>query len=158
VDHIKLIFFKFKIWNFVQQSWPIWYIDATGGVLKRVKGQNKVLLYSVVMHDKVHKKIIPVAEFFSTGHDAKTIASYLLLIKDELEKSIPKRNFQYAPIIVTDFSWGLINAVVKTLNNCNFDTYINWCADIILKKQIWKFNIMQSIIVLCYSHFLKMSA
>jgi hypothetical protein len=37
------------------------------------------------MHDKVHKKIIPVAEFFSIGHDAKTIASYLFLIKDELE-------------------------------------------------------------------------
>jgi hypothetical protein len=54
-----------------------------------------------------------------TGHDAKTIASYLFLIKDELEISIPKSNFQYAPIIVTDFSWGLINAVVKNLDNCS---------------------------------------
>ena len=110
------------------------------------------------MHNKTDKFLCPIAEFFSSGHDAKTISSYLLLVKDELEKYIPKKCFQHSPIIVTDFSWGLINAVIRTFNNCSFETYINWCADLIIKKQVWKIHNMQTINHLCYAHFMKLMA
>jgi hypothetical protein len=150
--------FKFKIWQFVQNKWPIWYFDATGGILKKVNKQKNVLLYSLVMHDKVNKKICPLADFFTTGHDAENIASYLRLIKNQLEKSITKRNFQYAPVIVTDFSWGIINAIITTFNNCKFETYLNWCASILIKKEIWKLHMMPVIHILCYCRFLKMTA
>ena len=110
------------------------------------------------MHDKKNNFICPIAEFFSTGHDSKIIASYFLLIKDELERYMSKRSFQCAPIIVTDFSWGLINAVMRTFNNCSFEIYINWCADLLINKNIWNIHQMPTIHVLCYSHFIKMTA
>ena len=110
------------------------------------------------MHDKNNKFICPLADFFSSAHDSKTISSYFLLIKDELEKFIPKPSFQQAPIIVTDFSWGLINAVIRTFNNCSFDAYIAWCADLLINKTIWKIHMMPTILFLCYSHFIKMIA
>ena len=108
------------------------------------------------MHDKVNNFVCPIADFFSSGHDSKTIASFLLLIKDELEKFIPKRSFQQAPIIVTDFSWALINAVLITFNKCSFETYILWCADLLISKKIWNIHLMSTIHILCYSHFIKM--
>ena len=76
------------MWSSIEKSWPVWYIDATGGVLKRIKGQKKVLLYSIVRHDKFNKLICPMADFFTTGHDGKTISSYLQIIKDATEKFI----------------------------------------------------------------------
>ena len=144
------------MWSSIQKTWPIWFIDATGGVLKRISGQNKVLLYSIVMHDKSNKFVCPLSDFFSTGHDMKTISSYFQIIRDALEKYISKHSFQYAPIVVTDFSWALINAVLRTFNNTNFDAYINWCSNILINKELFKINFMPTIIFLCYSHFIKM--
>lgn len=63
---------------------------------------------------------------------------------------------KYAPIIVTDFSWALINAVIKTFNNTTFEAYINWCTNILIKKEIFNINFMTTTIYLCYSHFIKM--
>jgi hypothetical protein len=73
-----------------------------------------------------------MADFFTTGHDGKTISSYLQIIKDATEKFKLKRCFQIAPIIVTDFCWPIINAVIETFNNSSFEAYINWCADILI--------------------------
>jgi hypothetical protein len=97
-----------------------------------------------------------MADFFTTGHDGKTISSYLQIKKDATEKFKSKRCFQIAPIIVTDFSWPIINAVIKTFNNSSFEEYINWCADILIMNVILKINFMSTVIFLCYSHFIKM--
>jgi hypothetical protein len=87
-EFLPFNFFKFEMWSSIEKSWSVWYIDATGGVLKRIKGQKKVLLYSIVMHDKFNKLICPMADFFTTGHDGKTVSSYLQIIKDATEKFI----------------------------------------------------------------------
>ena len=110
------------------------------------------------MHDKSNKFICPLADFFTTGHDMKTIASYFQIIKDNLQKFISRRYFQFSPIIVTDFSWALINAVIRSFNNTTFSVYINWCSNILIDKQIFKVNFIPTIIFLCYSHFIKMIA
>jgi hypothetical protein len=85
---------------------------------KKIEGQKKPFLYSIVDHDLNKKIIYPISEFFTTANDAKSIASYFADIKLEFIKKIPRCElFQFAPIIVTDFSWGLINAIMETFNN-----------------------------------------
>ena len=148
------------MWAIVQDKNPIWYFDATGGIINNVKGQKKPLLYSLVFHDKENQLILPVSEFFTTANDARTISTYLVQIKLALQNKIPKtKSFQIAPIIVTDFCWGLINAIMTTFNNCSVDTYINWCYEILFNDcsyTVFLANVMKMIFVLCAVHFLKM--
>jgi hypothetical protein len=56
---------------------PVWNFDATGSVIVLISGQKKPLLYSLVMHDTDQHKILPVAEFVTTLHDAENISEYL---------------------------------------------------------------------------------
>ena len=110
----------------------------------------------MVFHDKENELILPVFEFFTTANDARTISTYLVQIKLALLNKIPKtKSFQIAPIIVTDFCWGLINAIMTTFNNCSADTYINWCYEILFNDSSYA-NVMKTIFVLCAVHFLKM--
>ncbi len=120
------------MWPFVQKKNPVWYLDATGGVIQKLKNQPQALLYSLVFHDKQKKIIFSLAEFLTTAHDSHSISGYLSTIKLDINQVLPKRlSFQVAPIIVTDFTWALINAVMKVFNNFTTDVYINWCFDIV---------------------------
>ena len=148
------------MWLIVQERYPIWYFDATGGIIKKIKGQAKPLLYSLVFHDKDKKLILPLTEFITTANDSKSISSYLADVKMELLKKIPTRAgaFQLAPIIVTDFCWGLINSVMESFNNCTATIYINWCYEILFKKDqtIILASVIKTIFQLCAVHFLKL--
>ena len=147
------------MWISAQATHPIWYFDATGCVIEKIKGQNDPFLYSIVFHDKKQKFIFPLAEFISTGHDSQTISSYLSILKYQLEKTIPLSNqFQFAPIIVTDFSWALINSIMKVFNNCSIDYYTQWCYEILfnVEESFHKLNIMKVISYICATHFLKL--
>jgi len=124
------------MWAIVQLENPVWHIDATGGIIKKIDGQKKPYLYSIVVHDRDKKLIFPFSEFFTTANDAKSIASDFFDIKLEFIKKIRRCElFQFAPILVTDFSWGLINAVMGTFNNCTSAISLNWCFEIIFKNQ-----------------------
>ncbi|RNA20753.1 kDa in NOF-FB transposable element, partial [Brachionus plicatilis] len=68
---------QIKIWKKVSLNNPIWYFDATGSVHKDIYRQNKPLLYSIVVHDRENKQILPVAEFITTDQSVKSISSYL---------------------------------------------------------------------------------
>ena len=131
-------------------------MDATGNLLPRIKNQKQVLLYSIIVHDKKKKFICPISDFFSTGHDAHTIGSYLALIKNEMEKTIPKKLYQTAPIIVTDFSWALLNANCDTFNKVNMKTYLNWCFDVLINDCVLIMKLMNSILYICAAHFIKL--
>ena len=75
-----------------------------------------------------------------------------------LLKKVPKKRFHFAPIIVTDFSWGIINSAMETFNNCTVIVYINWCFDILFHNEnsIIIANVMKTIFCLCAVHFLKL--
>ena len=147
------------MWATVQETDPICYLDATGNIIQKVTQQTAPFLYSLVFHDKGKKFIFPVAEFISTGHDSQTISAYLTLIKIELQRTIPKSfSFKIAPIIVTDFCWGQINAVMSVFNNCEADVYVNWCFEILLRKKTSTIflNVMKVILHICSAHFIKL--
>jgi hypothetical protein len=52
------------MWEIIQQANPIWYIDATGSILKDKPNKKEVLLYSIVCYDRPRQNFIQVAEFF----------------------------------------------------------------------------------------------
>jgi hypothetical protein len=74
-------------------------------------------------------------------------------------KLVPKKSpFQLAPIIVTDFSWVLINSIMTVFNKTNIELYIDWCYKIVMKEPecLSNINDMEVRLQLCCAHFLKM--
>ncbi len=53
------------MWFEIQEVNAVWYFYATGCVIKDIKNQSMPFLYSIIMHDKKTKTLIPVAEFNS---------------------------------------------------------------------------------------------
>jgi hypothetical protein len=104
----------------------------------------------------VYKSIITVAEFFTTSHSSLSITNELNFIRDTLiTKIVSIKKKPLAPVVVTDFSWALINAVINSLNKCSILQYLNWSFDyLVLKKQNLA-NVMPVILYLCAVHFLR---
>jgi hypothetical protein len=71
---------------------------------------------------------------------------------------LSKKSFQIAPIICTDFSFALLNAVCSVFNNCTLEFYFKWCFEVLFKKakSISISNSMKVLLHLCGAHFLKM--
>ena len=82
------------MWIEIQKINPVWYFDASGLFLRNIINQPANLLYSIVCHDVKKKIIVPIAEFFSTASDGSSIATYLIKIKDILEKNSFKVKFE----------------------------------------------------------------
>ena len=133
---------------------PIWYFDATGSVIKKVKSQMH-FLYSIVMHDSNEKQILPLAEFVSCSQNQTWVCKNLFFIKEILKQNIRNKNkYVLAPIIVTDFSFALINAIQISFNRSSLLQYLKWTFDIlILKKKMSNMMLCRS--YLCSTHFLK---
>ena len=62
-----------------------------------------------------------------------------------------------ASVIVTDFSWALINSVMHQMNRCNIVNYLNWSFEIIYKNNIdFTFlRIMRTKLFICCTHMLR---
>jgi hypothetical protein len=144
------------MWQYIQERHPIWYFDATGSVMKKIGRQSMPYLYSIVCHDAFTKSIIPVAEFFTTSHSSLSITNELNFIRDTLiTKIVSIKKKPLASVVVTDFSWALINAVINSFNKCSILQYLNWSFDyLVLKKQNLA-NVMPVILYLCAVHFLR---
>jgi hypothetical protein len=147
------------MWSKIQNNNPVWYFDATGSVLKHVDGQKSPFFYSMVMHDKKTKSIIPVFEFLTTSQTITTISQYLTLALSYINKNMNsywgehKSRINIAPIIVTDFSWALINSVNQVFNGMSFIGYLNYCYEILIKEK--RNECLKVRLHLCSVHFLK---
>ncbi len=138
------------MWKYVRKTNPIWMLDATGKIHRKISKQPKPFYYSIVAHDTFSESIIPVAEFVTTANDQNNISIHLNEIKRKLQEAtktaiLPK-------IIITDMSWALINAVLKVFNNCNMLTYLNWCYRKLFENEQSDLNILY---YTCSTHFLK---
>ena len=145
-------------WNIIQNSYPIWHFDATGSIIKNIAGQKKPFFYSIISRDLKKKLILPIAEFVTTAHDSVSITKYLFSIRKILENSLnANKRFILPPIVVTDFSWALITAVLEAFNNCSVINYLNWTFDVILKySENNQLNqIMKTRIIICQTHIFK---
>ncbi len=111
-------------------------------------------MFSFACHDQVKHQIIPIAEFISTRHTTDEIAKNIFFIKKTIE-SFFANNDKYKPkVIVTDFSWALLNAVVEIFNSFKMVQYLSICYNSLLGKE--KSN--NSMLVrpfICATHLLK---
>ena len=148
---IMKIKIKINMWNIIKQRHPVIFFDATGGLMKPIKNQKKPLLYSLAMHDNETQTIIPLAEFFTTSQTGNCIGKYLDSIRDIL---FVNRSESNPSIIVTDFSWAMINAVLDSFNRCDILVYLNWCFERIVNNS--KKDNFRSLIYLCATHFIKL--
>jgi len=113
-------------------------------------------LYSIVVHDNVEKKIIPIASFLTTCHTTDSIALNLTIIKNFLTQNINQKKFYaVAPIIVVDHSWAMIQSVLKSMNNVTALQYLNWCYAYIVQKENNKKFIFITTVYICSTHMLK---
>ncbi len=147
------------MWFLIQKSNPVWFFDATGSILQNIKGQSAAFLYSIVCYDSAKHSILPIAEFLTTNQSVCSISEYLTRIRRYYLAYYglitPKRDlFAFAPIIVTDFSWALINSVLEVFNRgMTIIEYIFISFDFIIKKN--PIQNIQTYIYLCSTHFLK---
>lgn len=108
---------------------PIWYFDSSGNFITDKNNQSMSLLYSFIMYDPENKLIIPISEFVTTSHTILNISKYLLSIKSIINANTKKDDIQLSKLVVTDFSWALINSVLNIFNNCNTNQYLALCFD-----------------------------
>jgi hypothetical protein len=141
--------FKIEIWKIVAEKRSVWHMDATGGIHKKIAGQKKPFFYSIVCYDSMNKQIIPVAEFLTTSQTGQNIGSYLTKIKNIYDHA----NVELPRIIVTDFCWAEINAILLTFNYCDPLTYLVRSYDFIVNGVTNQAS--KVIVALCSTHFIK---
>ena len=69
------------MWFEIQKKNPVWFIDATGGIIKDLKGQKKPFYYSVICHDLEKKNVISISDFVSTDNRSSNISVFFNSIK-----------------------------------------------------------------------------
>ena len=88
------------------------------------------------MHDSNEKQILPLAEFVSCSQNQTWVCKNVFFIKEILKQNIRNKNkYVLAPIIVTDFSFALINAIQISFNRSSLLQYLKWTFDILILKK-----------------------
>jgi hypothetical protein len=128
------------------------HLDSTGTVVRNIPNQKRPFLYSVILAGDN----IPILEFISTDHRAFSIA-------EKLERFLAdaRRCNQGRPalprVVVTDFSFALINAVLSACNKMTVITYLKAAFELLSRVTVAKTGskINFTIIALCKAHMLK---
>lgn len=89
-------------------------------------------LYSIAIHDKDKQKILSLVDFVTTSHSTVNITKYLTSFRNLLTGPRESTQINIAPIVVTDQSWALINAVQESFNKCNIHHYLSWCYQVLI--------------------------
>lgn len=142
------------MWKSISLSNAVWFIDAKSNIHRKIEGQKRVFLYSIVAHDVIKKVYVNVADFVTTRHTSINLTKYFLDIFYLIQAS----NAIFAPVIVIDFSWALLISLMKSINNCDLIAYLDWSYDMLVLKKTndhIKRDYMKSKLVLCSVHFFK---
>lgn len=125
---------------------PIWHIDATGSLVKDWN-EKRVLCYAMVTPSPVDKEpCLPLLEWLSNAHDAKSIRKALVNWWIDVESIIAK-----PAGIVSDLSWAILHALSHSFNNIPLQEQLDAQWELmsgILKKSL-------VVIRLCVSHYIK---
>lgn len=77
------------------------------------------------MHDPSNNVILPLSEFHTTRHSSANIELYLHKINHLLESNMSNN---YLPkLIVSDFSWASIDAILVQFMKCDVNSYLTDC-------------------------------
>ena len=147
---LHCIMYSENLLNVASPKNGILHMDSTGSVVRKPTGIicKRIFYYAIVM--KSGESILPVAEMISAQHDVPSISVFLKRYRHFVESSIHKWPFK---MVVVDWSWALINSVMKEWNNTSITeylkhTYLCLTNDTYINSD---FTVVQT----CYSHFMK---
>jgi hypothetical protein len=96
----------------------ILHLDSTGTVVKKIPDQKQRYLYSIILSGDN----VPVLEFITTDHRTLSICHQLDIFLGEVKK-LNKGRAALPRVVVTDFSYALINAVLNACNTMTLTAY-----------------------------------
>jgi hypothetical protein len=143
------------MWNIIKLKNPVWYIDATGSIHKKLNFQKAPFLYSAVCNDIKNKQTISVFEFVTTSHTSESISKFITFAVNRIKQNPGKMQlFSLAPIVVMDFSFAILNGVLNSINKCSLTEYIQFCYELIFNNKT-DLKMYPTFVYLCSTHFLK---
>ena len=92
------------------------HFDSTGSVIKRFGSQKEPLYYTLLMADTN----IPALEFITTCHTSSWIGNVICQFLTDVKKCGPHK----PSVVITDFSFALINAVLRSFNDMSVNKYL----------------------------------
>ncbi|CAF0935921.1 unnamed protein product [Brachionus calyciflorus] len=110
------------------------------------------LLVEAIVHDKINKINLPIAEFVTNLNNNVSIFGYLHKI---LEKFKCYKFFKLPKVIVTDFSWANLHATMKVFNNMDVISYLKLSFQLLVEEKEYALRPFNTMIYLCSTHFLK---
>lgn len=99
------------------------------------------MLYSFVVRDIENELVLPIAEFHTTSHSSVNIEEYLHRINHLIESNSSSSLSILPRIIVVDFSWASIHAILSQFNKCQISHYLNLCYKLLVEKEIKEFSL-----------------
>ena len=110
----------------------------------------------MVAHDSENQKIVPIFEFSTTDQTSDNISIFLQKGRSLLFRYLGLKNLIIPPVTVVDFSWAMINSVMKTFNKDSsvYDFLVETFECLINKKE-FDFKRFSTIVYICAGHFLK---
>lgn len=126
----------------------ILHIDATGSVVGCLPwSDNVVYLYVIAVKGKDGKAPIPVAQFLTDRHKATSISFWLARWMDRRSDIVSKP--RRIDVVVCDFSWAIIHAIVRAMCGMDIVPYLQKCFE--SAKKPFK----HTIVAICKSHVMK---
>ena len=131
------------------------YIDATGSVTDQAKWLSRVLYYvAVVRHPYGRTPPLPVAEFITNKHDQFAIEEFLRMLH---EKEYRKYKQTTNPrMVMTDFSWAIIQACLKVFCNETLTEYLNRAYRIVTGSADGE-DFLKTRLHVCAAHMMKLN-
>ena len=103
------------------------------------------MLYSFVVRDKENELVLPIAEFHTTSHSAVNLEDYMHRIIHIMQSNL-NLSCAFPKIIVVDFSWASINAILSQFNKCQTSHYLDACFKLLVLKEINEFTLPVKVI------------
>jgi len=99
------------------------HIDATGGILKKISGQNQSLLYAIMFKDGNDcNNTVPLAHAILTKHTVFSISYFLGHVAHHISQVNGK--LILPSFFIIDFSAALMNSILLSFNGENINTHL----------------------------------
>jgi len=122
--------FQIIIYKDINKKYSKLSIDATGGVVKKIKRTSMnllsahIFLYEAVVSTEYGQ--LPVCQMISEKQDTLTIATWLLQWL-RCGVKVPNK-------VVCDYSTALLGAIIRAFCGLNMRTYVSQCFDLLVGK------------------------
>jgi len=105
------------------------HFDATGSVITNIENQKRTLYYCLLLGNGS----MPICDFITTSHRSSNIRAQLDSFQDNVRLCNNGRTIN--PLyIVTDFSFAMIEACLRSFNAETLPKYLTYCQRLLTKK------------------------